>query len=239
MKRIFILLVLALFSHGCRTALLYTSNNLPTPLMKEERETQFSGAYGMNGVNFNLAASPLENIAISISGNFDKTTKKSQISKNGYDDSYRHTYSEGAVGYYQQLDEKFITEFYVGYGRGDASDKNYEQYFLSSTVHENFSTGKFEKYFLQTNFGSKYNNMTAGFAIRLSYLAFYQLVKENDGIVTYPSKKEALFFEPALFGSFGGKNVQFEIQLLFPYAQKDIDFDYKGFILSTGVRFIF
>jgi len=37
----------------------------------------------------------------------------------------------------------------------------------------------------------------------------------------------------------GGKNIQLEVQVLFPYAQKDIDFNYKGFIISTGLRFIF
>lgn len=238
MKRIFILIGLALLLQGCRAALLYTSNNIPIPLLKEQKETQIAGEYGMNGTNFNLVASPFENVAISLSGIYNKTTKKSQVSENGYEDKTSHNYSEGAIGYYQQQNEKYITELYIGYGRGNGSDMNYEQYIFENKVHSNLSFGKFEKYFFQANYGSRDKNFAVGFALRFSYLNFYQLVKVNDGVIKYPSKREALFIEPAIFGRVGGENIQLEVQVLFPYAQKDIDFDYKGFIISTGLRFI-
>ncbi|MFA4923140.1 MAG: membrane lipoprotein lipid attachment site-containing protein, partial [Ignavibacteriaceae bacterium] len=196
MKRIFIFFSLVLLLQGCQSALLYTSNNIPIPLLQEERETQIAVEYGMNGENFNLVASPFEHVALSLSGNYDKVSKKSEVSENGYEDKSSHNYSEGAIGYYEQATDKYIVEAYIGYGRGDGSDVNYEQYPFSNKVHSNLSFGKFEKYFFQTNVGSRNKNFTTGFAFRFSYLNFYQFVKVNDGVTNYPSKKEALIFEP-------------------------------------------
>jgi len=238
MKKIILLFCAALLLQGCRTALLYTSNTIPIPLLKEVRETQIAAEYGTNGVNVNVAASPMENFAFSLSSNSDNISQKSDIYLDGYKDERNFKYTEGAVGYYFQLDEKYISEVYTGYGRGTASDKFYEQTFLSSTVHAKSSSGKFDKYFVQANFGSRGKNLATGFAFRLSYSKFYELTRINDGVRTNPSKVESFFFEPAVFARFGGKNVLLEFQLLFPYAQKDIDFDYRNIIVSTGVRFI-
>jgi len=239
MKKIFGILILVLILQGCRSAMLYTSNNIPIPLMHEVRETQIAVEYGMNGTNINIVASPLENVALSFSGITNKISEKSNVSEDGYQDENSHNYSEIAVGYYSKINEKYIAEFYTGYGRGSGRDQNFVNYFLGNKIHSNLSEGKFDKYFLQANFGSREKNLTIGFALRFSYLNFYQLIKENDGVLIFPSKKEGLFVEPALFARFGGKNIMLELQFLFPYAQKDIDFDYRGIIISTGLRFIF
>lgn len=82
----------------------------------------------------------------------------------------------------------------------------------------------------------------------MAYVNFFEITKYhdtgisfplNEGNPTFPSQKAAVFFEPAIFAKIGGKNVQLEVEVMFPYTQKDIDFDYKGYLIATGLRFIF
>ncbi|MCK9211425.1 MAG: hypothetical protein M0P61_11365 [Ignavibacteriaceae bacterium] len=224
---------------GCGSELLYTTNNIPIPLVQKQGETQISGQYGTNGKSFNLVSSPLEHISLSIAGNYDKVTINSNDFDTKKEDKNSHNYTEVAIGYFDNVSESIVGEAFVGYGRGDGMDQYYQRQEFSSIVHNNFGYGKYDKYFVQANLGNKNNAITTGFAIRLSYVDFLELMKTSDGVTTFPSGKEALFFEPALFGKIGGKNLQLEVEVMFPYTQKGIDFDYRNFVISTGLRFIF
>lgn len=238
MKKIFLVLILLLVT-GCRSALLYTTNNIPIPLVEKRGETQISGQYGMNGKSFNLVASPLNNISVSIAGNYDDVSSKSEISDKTLEDKNSHKYMEVAFGYSDILSETFIGEIFTGYGRGESKDQYFEEYAFSSKIHENFAEGKYEKYFIQGNLGQRKSVLTTGFALRLSYVSFFELLKIKDGVTSFPSAKEFMIFEPAIFAQLGEKNLKFEIEVMFPYTNKDIDFDYKSLVISAGVRFIF
>ncbi|MCK9425826.1 MAG: hypothetical protein M0Q21_07310 [Ignavibacteriaceae bacterium] len=238
MKKIMIVLTLLLLN-GCRSALLYTTNSIPVPLIQNQGETQISGQYGTNGKSFNLVSSPLKNISVSIAGNYDNVTKKSEISEKDLEDKNSHKYTEVAVGYSDFLSETFIGETFAGYGRGEAKDQYFEQYAFSSKIHENLAEGKYEKYFIQGNLGQRKSDFATGFALRLSYVSFFELMKIKDGVNSFPSSKEFLIFEPAIFAKIGGKNLKLEVEVIFPYTAKDIDFDYQSLVISAGLRFIF
>lgn len=238
MKKIFIVLILLLVT-GCRSALLYTTNNIPVPLVQKQGETQISGQYGTNGKSFNLVASPLKNISISIAGNYDNVSSKSEISDKALEDKKSHKYTEVAVGYSDFVSETFIGEAFAGYGRGGSKDQYFEQYAFSSKIHENLAEGRYEKYFIQGNLGQRKSDFTTGFALRLSYLSFFELMKIKDGVTSFPSVNEFMIFEPAIFAKIGGKNLKLEVEVMFPYTAKDIDFDYQSLVISAGLRFIF
>lgn len=254
MKKIVLLLTVIVLFHGCRSALLYTTNNIPIPLVKKQGETQISGQYGTNGKSFNLVSSPLKNISVSIAGNYDNVTVNSDIEDKNLEDKNTHNYTEVAIGYYDDLSESIMGEAFVGYGLGDANDDYYEQHQTGGIFSSKYSItrdrafGKYAKYFLQANLGKKNEVFTTGFAIRVSYVNFFEMTKFhdeganlplNEGSPTFPSKRAAVFFEPAIFAKIGGKNLQLEVEVMFPYTQKDIDFDYKGYLIATGLRFIF
>jgi len=254
MKKIVLLLSVIVLFHGCRSALLYTTNNIPIPLVKKQGETQISGQYGTNGKSFNLVSSPLKNISVSIAGNYDNVTVNSNIEDKNLEDKNTHNYTEVAIGYYDDLSESIMGEAFVGYGLGDANDDYYEQHQTGGIFSSKYSItrdrafGKYAKYFLQANLGKKNEVFTTGFAIRVSYVNFFEMTKFhdeganlplNEGSPTFPSKRAAVFFEPAIFAKIGGKNLQLEVEVMFPYTQKDIDFDYKGYLIATGLRFIF
>ncbi len=253
MKKIMIVLSL-LFLNGCRSALLYTTNNIPVPLIQNQGETQISGQYGTNGKSFNLVSSPLENISVSIAGNYDNVSVNSNIPDKNLEDTNTHNYTEVAVGYYDDLSESILGEAFAGYGLGDAKDEYYERHQTGGIFSSKYNYsldrafGKYEKYFLQANLGKKNGVYTTGFAIRVSYVNFFEIIKYhdvginfplNEGVPTFPSKTSAVFFEPTIFAKIGGKNLQLEVEVMFPYTQKDIDFDYKGYLIATGLRFIF
>ena len=238
MKKILIILSIV-FLNGCRSALLYTTNNIPVPLVQNQGETQISGQYGMNGKSFNLVSSPLKNISVSIAGNYDNVTEKSEISEKDLEDKNSHKYTEVAVGYSDFVSETYIGEAFAGYGRGESKDQYFEQYAFSSKIHENLAEGKYEKYFIQGNLGQTKSNLTTGFALRLSYVSFFELMKIKDGATSFPSVKEFMIFEPAIFAKIGGKNLKLEVEVMFPYTARDIDFDYQNLVISAGLRFIF
>lgn len=254
MKIIIVVLSVIVLFHGCRSALLYTTNNIPIPLVKTQGETQISGQFGTNGKSFNLVSSPLKNISVSIAGNYDNVTVNSDIPDKNLENKNMHNYTEIAVGYYDDIAESIMGEAFLGYGQGDAKDDYYERHQTGGLFSSKYSftrdraSGKYDKYFLQANLAKKNEVFTTGFAIRVSYVNFFELTKYHDvganfplteGVQTFPSKRGAVFFEPAIFAKIGGKNVQLEVELMFPYTQKDIDFDYKGYLIATGLRFIF
>ena len=254
MKKTILILGIALFVQGCRSALLYTTNNIPIPLVKKQGETQFSGQYGTNGKSFNLVASPLEHISLSIAGNYDNVTLNSDIPDIKLEDKSSHNYTEVALGYFDDVSESIISEAFVGYGQGDANDEYYQRKNIGSFFSSKYvfsrthAFGKYEKYFMQINLGKKNELFTTGFALRFSYVNFFELTKIHaphsnfpliDEPPTFPAKRATLFFEPAIFAKFGGKNIQLEIEVMFPHAQKDVDYDYKSYLIATGLRFIF
>ena len=253
MNKILLALSVAILYQGCRSPLVYITNNIPIPLIERVGETQMAGQYGTNGKSFNLVSSPLDYVSISIAGNYDNATVNSGIPDKKLENNNIHNYTEVAVGYYGVPSDSYIGEVFAGYGWGDGKDDYYEQnssflFGSNLVVHHDISYGKYEKYFLQANLGKKNNLFTTGFALRLSYVNFYELTKIheegatlplNQRSPTFPSKKEALFFEPTFFAKISGKNVELEIEVMFPYTSKDIDFDYKSYLISTGLRFIF
>jgi len=210
--------------------------------MHEAKETQISAAYGANGTNFNIVVSPTDNFAVSVSRNYGKVSNESFSDPKGYTDMNTHSYTEGAVGYYDHFNGNFIFEAYAGLGRGEGKDQYYRDegpWFGAPIIREYLSSGKFEKYFVQANIGTRDEHVATGFALRISKVNFLQLTKMKEGISEDISKKQALFFEPAFYGRFGSGMINAEIEIVLPYTQNDIDFDYRTFIISVGLRFIF
>jgi|GEM_PF-2242676 len=226
------------FLTGCDSSLLYLSNNVPIPLIKKQRETQFAGHYGTNGVNFQVVTSPVDNFAIAIAGTNLEQKQQSFSDKPEYHDILTHKYLEGELGYYFNATEEYSYEFFGGYGKGSGTDVNYSQGFLGSSVNESNSGGKYEKYFVQGNFGKQSEFYISGFGLRVSYIRFSELYHYYNQSPKSVNKNEGLFVEPTLFAKVGPKYLKIELQVIFPYPMKDVDFDYKGTIISLGARII-
>ena len=161
MKRVFYLisfLLINLLLSSCWSS-IYTPTTPNIPLFHNRNEFQFeSSAFG-NGLNLKTAYSPVNHIGLQLNGQFYPFIGDSP----GY-----HNYTEGAIGYYHNINNKFFLELYVGYGEGKF---DFYDAFNGSDYDLTLAKGSYFKKYAQIDFGYiTHREHTFGSSLRFCYL---------------------------------------------------------------------
>ncbi|GAB6281464.1 MAG: hypothetical protein STSR0008_02040 [Ignavibacterium sp.] len=224
---------------GCsQSVVLYRQNNLPSSLPEKRNDFNLSAQYGTNGFNFNSSYSLIKHFEFGLSGTYlrSKTSKEESASNHKNYNFYK--YGEAWVGFYNSFNENIFFEFLNGFGAGKSITHVYTTGIdFKESVYENKGNGLFRKYFAQFNLGTKNQGIEYGFCIRTSYIDFYKLEIFSEGNTYDPNnlKNESTYLEQSVFTRFGGKVLKFQIQSGFAYTLKEIDYDFKSFIITFGI----
>ncbi|HNP18973.1 MAG TPA: hypothetical protein PKL31_11100 [Fulvivirga sp.] len=222
MRYVIILLVLA--SVACSP--IYIPNSRSVPLFEQAGEVTIDGALSTSGVDLNVGAAVSNNIAVI--GNF------SYDNNNGDDieNYHKHKFWEVGVGYFKPTESKLKTEFFGGYGMGEAT--SYDSYTFIS-LNDSIVSGNFNRVFIQGNIGYKPSDIFVfGAAIRLSYVTFSDF-ESTANSTRYGNSYSGSFAEPAFFLKLGDP-ISFNFQVGFNMPlDNDPAFDYRFFHMSLGI----
>jgi len=236
--KILILFSFIFFLIGCsQSVVLYRQNNLPASLPENKNDFNLSAHYGTNGFNFNSSYSLINHIELGVSGTYLRSKVTNDVDMPEYKDYNFYKYGESWLGYYTVLNENIFLEFLNGFGTGKALTNVYKNGIdFKEHLYENKGTGLFRKYFSQINLGTKNQGIEYGFCIRASYIDFYKLeiFSEGNYYDLNNLKNESLYLEQSIFGRVGGEVIKLQVQLGFAYSLKEVDYDFKSFIISIG-----
>jgi len=200
MKRCIICLLIAITA--LTTSCAYYPHLTGTPLIKEKGDTRIEGGLTLYSPSAQASFSRglTEKLAFQVAASI------------GYDDYY----TQGALGYFKNINNKTVMELYggVGFGHGDAY----------KDANPGHLRGNYQIYFAQFNIGNiekKLANLEYGIGLKPGYLhskmtdANYFFISENYSKTdSYPVYSlNGFIFEPTVFLRFGGKNLKFNIAL--------------------------
>lgn len=224
---------------GCsQSVVLYRQNNLPSSLPEKKNDFNLSAQYGTNGFNFNSSYSLINHFELGVSGTYLRSKTSSEVNAPNYEDYNFYKYGEAWFGFYNSFKENFFLEFLNGFGTGKSITNVYTNGIdLKQSVYENKGNGLFRKYFSQINLGTKNQGIEYGFCIRASHINFYKLEIFSEGNTYDPNnlKNESTYLEQSVFARVGGKVLKFQVQSGFAYTLKEVDYDFKSFIISIGM----
>lgn len=226
---------------------LYAPNAVDAPLFGEAGEVQAAGYLGSNGMEGQAAAALPGHIGVMAHVQAYRFGDRKRAIRNDRD-FRRHTFAEGALGYYGSalLPEPLRYGIYAGYGRGQAEAIDFSS-FLSLTPDAFVDEGRFERLFVQGHlgvrapfapldlFGGSGGIDVAG-TLRATRVRFYEF--ERDA-TTAPGSQTRMFVEPATTVRVGTRHVQFETQggLSWPvHSTEESRFGFIPLFFSFGVR---
>jgi hypothetical protein len=215
---------------------VYVANNVNTPQFKEAGEIQIGGYYGTNGIEFQLAGSLTDYIALIGNGSF--------ASRGGEgEDLHKHNFIEGGLGWFTTIGESGCFDLFGGYGAGDAESQTvFESSFDSN--HYLKAHGDFSRIFFQSSIGVSHKgadrkpDFAYGIAVRYSIVEFTNFIGSNENAMAVQNN----FIEPVLFTSLGKKHVHVKFQWGLVTAVKhrsELPFDYEPMWLSIGLNLQF
>ena len=219
------LLILALLAVSA-CAPVYIPNVRNSPMFTKGGEFQASVQIG-NGIEAQSAAAVTDHFAIMANYLYINVTDTEDK-----DDYFRHTFFEGAIGYFSNKDDSFF-EVFAGYGRGKGSTNDAFDFLGSSNSLA--ATGRYERYFIQPGFGLNRKTVDLSFAPRISMVDFYEFSTEVSRNPIHESPK--FFFEPAVIGraNFANNKMFFVFQGGVSLGMSEnIYFDRRNFQLSAG-----
>jgi hypothetical protein len=219
--------VLLLITTSC--APVYIPNLRNAPMFQKGGEVQGSFQVG-NGLEVQGAWAINNNLGIM--GNYSYLRRDDVDNTKDY---RRHTFFEGALGYFKNSNEGSTFEVFAGYGKGEGS--SYDEYFFNSSAQVQAS-GKYERYFIQPTIGFNKKAFHGGFVSRFSFVDFKEF---SDGTTTYVDEKSGIwFFEPAFVGKINTADNRvfftFQTGLSLPLL-RDNYFDHRTFTTGIGIGF--
>ncbi|SKC75622.1 hypothetical protein [Ohtaekwangia koreensis] len=216
---------------------IYVPNLRNSPMFTKGGEFQGSMQVG-NGLDLQGAVSVTNHIGLM--GNYS-FSDRGKIDPDDTDNYHRHSFFEGGLGYYEN-DGIWCYEIFAGYGRGDAS--SYDEYdIFGSGSTDSWTTGKYERWFVQPAFGINKKVMGVSFVPRFSVVDFYEFKDEITGVtISDVNASPKVFVEPAVIGrvNLANNHVFFTFQAgVTIAASPDVYFEYRTFQLGTGIGFRF
>ena len=199
----------------------YTPNAVNIPLLTNKKEIQISGSTGLSGVEAQLAVGVTNHIGVMVNWNYRDDT-------NDTTDTYHyHNFFEGGIGYYTTFSSLGRFEIYGGYGFGNV-DVN-----IQTIATQDIVKAKFNRVFIQPNFGFSSQFFDLGFAPRIVY------VMMNPERLQY-STINRFFVEPAGILRFGYRYMYLTSQIGFSIPLNGFEsstwFNTNPFLFSVGIN---
>lgn len=153
-------------------------------------------------------------------------------------------YFQGAAGYYKDLGNKCIMEFYTGFGYGHGSSYN--------DANPGDLTGNYQSYFEQFNIGvSNIGKIHTDYGISLKIGLLHSNLYDSNFYVPsnhYDFQSTSTFYsdnslllEPTCFVRFGGDKLKFNIKLGYcwinKFTNKDKYFPYDNLNIGIGLNY--
>ncbi|MCK5075263.1 MAG: hypothetical protein KAR38_02755, partial [Calditrichia bacterium] len=169
MKKLFLLLVIALLISIYSCAPVYVPSTHAAPMLENKGEVHTSIYTGTNGFNGQFAFAATENIGVQINGLYLNDKEE----HNNYEHDRKTVYGEMAFGRYGKLNNFFRVESYLGAGHGWS--KAWDGWNIFSDADDGYYVkGYFNKFFATTSFAFTTPVMDTGLGIKLSYVDFYK-----------------------------------------------------------------
>lgn len=226
---------------------LYAPNAVNAPLFKKQGEVQAEGHLGSNGAGVQAAAALTNHLSVMANVSayrFDDRRQALEEQK----DFRRHTFGEGALGYFGSFDfENFDAsplryEVYAGYGQGRSEAIDHTHLIVVPEVLKKVVEGRFERFFVQASAGAGRQMfdgwIEGGVSLRAVQVRFYEF-KRMGTPNAEPQDRRGFFLESAVSLRVGSPNIQLEWQSGFSLPLQDATsrgFDVQPFFSSVGVR---
>lgn len=223
-KWVFIILFFFLMFFSCTPIYIPNVINAPLPGQKGDFTTGLHG--GTNGSDLQFSYAINDYLAVMLNGSYDKKNSNDTA----FNDHYAHLYGEAGVGYYIPFGTSGRFDIFTGFGSGyGAADNEY----LFIDTQRVFASGFYNRFFLQTDFGTSTEAFDGGLSLRATSVNFYKYKSDNK---TTKHSVSQVFIEPALFGRIGFKwvKLQSQIGLAVPIGNQNFD-DWQPLIFSMGV----
>lgn len=207
---------------------VYVPNTRQTPLLDKKGELHAAVHTGTNGAHLQAAYAVSDRFGLV--GGFSKS--KNETEEDLSPDYHKHTLGELGVAYFRSLGRIGRLEALGGLGFGTAEAVDQYDFFGPQEVR---AEGSYNNIFLQGNIGLETGVIETGVALRLNRVNFTQFETNSS---TYNETEGAFFFEPALFGRLGWKNIKIEGQYGFssPF-DPEVAFDFQLWYFSLGIQF--
>jgi hypothetical protein len=207
---------------------VYNPQTVDIPLISKKKDLRIDAGISMATLNATVSYGLTNKIALQTFGSIRGENEH---------------HFQGAAGYFRDLGDLKVLEFYggFGFGYGDAyNDANPGNLY-----------GNYQYYFAQFNFGKldcKFANTDIGFGVKGGYI-HSDLIDDNyyaRGSMTPSSGTyidNSITFEPQIFVRLGGEKLKFSVKLagcfLHKYTNTDKWFPYDKVNLGLGLNYRF
>lgn len=208
------LLLISFFQFGC--APVYVPTVINQPLFAEKGDFRASLHGGISGWDLQSAYALTDHIGIMAQGSFENYNSDES------DNYHHHAFGEVGGGYFKTMGPFGRLEAYGGAGIGKINVLNGSGYL------EDYSDAILGKVFIQPGIGISSDYVDLSFASRFVWA----------DILDESVHHNRFFYEPAITGKVGYKNVKGVLQVGFsaPLGKKALDFAYQPFIISFGIQ---
>lgn len=156
---------------------IYRQNVINVPLMESSGQTQIGGYFSFNGYDGQVSYALTNNIVLV--ANYNDLGIKRDVA--GYNYSIdKHNFGEVGAGYFTRITEEWIGELFVIAGKGKTS-----HFFTGIVSYEGpsfpvtyFNEAKYDRYLIQTDFGTIRGKWQYAFSPRIFLIHYYD-IKDN------------------------------------------------------------
>jgi len=203
----------------------YIPNRVNSPMFKNAGEMTGEISVGQSGFDPQIALAVTDHIAVMANGSF--ALPNSDNDSTSYN---RHSFFEGGLGYYQQLDDKKFFEFFGGFGRGTV-DSYWENGLFAGRMKSNYN-----RFFIQPTIGLSNRIIDLGFTNRF---ALVQMNVDDKYLYDSVINNFDYFWEPAFTFRVGGPNLKFSTQVGFSIPVNQMaenSYEHRWFMASIGMQ---
>jgi hypothetical protein len=242
--RVILLVCSAAGLAGC-THYYYTASVQNVPLFRGKAENiiSFSTGWGAGEASGEIQAAiaPVNHFGL-MAGFFsgsggDKTNNRNWQKSSSF---------EAGLGYFTQMKNSWLFEFYGGYGGGSEKHRySYYDFGYLERIYEGDSKIDFSRFFFQPAVGWHYREIVdIGFSSRLSFVSFGVITstlnseEENKYAVDIiRENRSPLFIEPALTIRGGYENFKLQVQIIRSINTSDSKLLFEPARVSIGIIF--
>ena len=227
-QNIILMISAAVIFSSC--AAVYVPNVAHTTFYEESGDVSVSGFVGSTGYDGQVSFAVTDNIYLYGAASYlkeDSTTYED-------DDYLKHSYQEGAIGFYHWMGGSGRYTMHMGMGHGEAEAFDRYNFFGDQKL---VAEGKYRKYFFQSALGMSKDVVDLGGAIRYTYVDFYKFStnREEYGTIEHIFNQ---FIEPTFFVRLGYKYIKWHFQYSWAFGLRDDSpFDYRANRISMGITF--